>query len=538
MTAASDAPAHAAPVDPDRPRPRVVIIGAGPAGLTAAYELMKAGCSSTILESDSVVGGISRTVMRDGWRFDIGGHRFFTKVKPVDDLWFEILGADEFLRRPRMSHIYYRGKLIDYPIKPFNALRSLGFVEALRCIASYVWVRVHPPKDKSNLEGYIASRYGWRLYRHFFKTYNEKVWGVPASELSADFGAQRIKNMSIVDAVWEPLRARVLGRRAKGSQVTSLIEEFNYPKYGPGQMWETAAAKVTAAGSQLHFRHEVVRVLRDGRLARAVVARDKDTGVEHTFECSHVVSSMPMGALVRAMDPPVPDEVRCAADGLTYRDFMTVALVVPLEFSFPDTWIYIHDPDVEVGRVQNFGSWSPYMVKEGRTCLGLEFWVHEGDEMWAKSDADLVEQAKHELAHLGLVDPSKVEAGYVVRVPKAYPVYDETYQANVEVLRKWLDVETPNVSPTGRNGMHRYNNQDHSMLTAMLSVDNILHGEHHDVWSVNVDAEYHEEHDDPSKDGSTGRDAPVLPRAALDAAAAKRAQQQTAARPTEPASRP
>jgi len=538
MTAASDASAYAPTDGCDDARPRVVIIGAGPAGLTAAYELMKAGLPSLILESDSVVGGISRTVERDGWRFDIGGHRFFTKVKPVDDLWFEILGADEFLRRPRMSHIYYNGKLYDYPIKPLNALGNLGFVEALRCMASYAWVRLHPPQDTSKLEGYIASRYGWRLYRHFFKTYNEKVWGVPASELSADFGAQRIKNMSLVAAVWEPFRARLVGRRDKTHQVTSLIEEFNYPKYGPGQMWETAAAKVTAAGSQLRFRHEVVRVLHRNGAAYAVIARDKDTGLEQKFECTHVVSSMPMGALLRAMEPPVSDDVRGAADGLTYRDFMTVALVVPLEFSFPDTWIYIHDPDVEVGRVQNFGSWSPYMVKEGRTCLGLEFWVHEGDEMWSKSDADLVEQAKRELQHLGLVDASKVEAGYVVRVPKAYPVYDETYQANVEVLRKWLEVETPNVSPTGRNGMHRYNNQDHSMLTAMLSVENILHGEHHDVWSVNVDAEYHEEHDDPSMNGATGRDAPLLPRAALDAAAAARAQKQQSGRLTEPSPRP
>jgi protoporphyrinogen oxidase len=499
---------------------------------------MKAGQTSTILESDSVVGGISRTVERDGWRFDIGGHRFFTKVKPVDDLWFEILGADEFLRRPRLSHIYYQGKLYDYPIKPLNALRNLGVVEAARCMASYAWVRVRPPKNRDKLEGYIASHYGWRLYRHFFKTYNEKVWGIPASELSADFGAQRIKNMSIVAAVWEPLRARLMGSRDKSKQVTSLIEEFNYPKYGPGQMWETAAEKVTAAGARLHFRQKVVRVLhRDGR-AYAVVARGKETGVESTYPCTDIVSSMPMSALLRAMDPPVPDDVRAAADRLGYRDFMTVALVVPLEYSFPDTWIYIHDPEVEVGRVQNFGSWSPYMVKEGRTCLGLEFFVNEGDAMWTKTDEELVEQAKRELEHLGLCDASKVEAGYVVRVPKAYPVYDETYQQNVEVLRRWIAEHAPNVYPTGRNGMHRYNNQDHSMLTAMLSVENILTGTEHDVWSVNVDAEYHEEHADPAKNGSTGRDAPILPRAALDAAAAQRAERHAASRPSETSSRP
>jgi protoporphyrinogen oxidase len=503
-------------------QPKVVIIGAGPAGLTAAYQLMKAGVTTTILESDRVVGGISRTVERDGWRFDIGGHRFFTKVKPVDELWWEILGPDDFLRRPRMSRIYYKNKLYDYPIKPVNALRNLGPVEAVRCMGSYAWVRVRPPKDQSTLEGYVVSHYGWRLYQHFFKTYNEKVWGVPASELSADWGAQRIKGMSIVAAVWEPLRAK-FARRDKSKQVTSLIEEFNYPKFGPGQMWETAAAKVTAAGHTLLFRQEVVRILHRDGAAYAVVARDKDTGEEKTFECTHVISSMPMSHLLKAMDPPVPEETREAADDLHYRDFMTVALVCPLEYSFPDTWIYIHDPEVKVGRVQNFASWSPYMVKEGRTCLGLEFFVNEGDSMWTKSDEDLIAQGKQEMHRLGLIkDISKVEAGYVVRVPKAYPVYDDRYQDNVKALRNWIEVNAPNVFPTGRNGMHKYNNQDHSMLTAMLSVENIL-GAQHDVWTVNVEAEYHEESGSSANGSdSTGRDAPVLPRASIDAAAAQR----------------
>jgi protoporphyrinogen oxidase len=517
-TSAASTPGTAA-----APAPQVVIIGAGPAGLTAAYQLMKAGVPSTILESDDVVGGISRTVERDGWRFDIGGHRFFTKVKPVDDLWWEILGPDDFLRRPRMSRIFYRGKLIDYPLKPLQALKALGFIEAIRCAGSYVWVRIHPPKDQHMLEGFYAARFGWRLYGHFFKTYNEKVWGVPTSTMSADFGAQRVKELSLFRAVWEGLKPKKLRMgRDKSKQVTSLIEEFNYPKFGPGMMWETAAAKVTAAGSELLYRHKVVRIERNDDGAYAVIALDKTTGEEKRFECTHVVSSMPFSRLVQAMSPPVPDDVRAAADALRYRDFMTVALVVPMEYSFPDTWIYIHDPDVKVGRVQNFGSWSPYMVKEGRTCLGLEFFVNEGDSMWTKSDEDLIEQGKREMQQLGLIkDITEVEVGYVVRVPKAYPVYDEWYQGHVEVLRKWIAANTPNVFPTGRNGMHKYNNQDHSMLTAMLSVENIL-GAHHDVWTVNVEAEYHEESADDRKDGSTGRDAPVLPRAAIDAAAEQR----------------
>lgn len=500
--------------------PEIVIIGAGPAGLTAAYQLSKEGRTSRIFESDDVVGGISRTVERDGWRFDIGGHRFFTKVKPVDSLWFEILGADQFMQRPRISRIFYRGKLYDYPIKPFNALRNLGFVEAVRCMASYAWVKVHPPKDRSTLEGYVVSHYGWRLYRHFFKTYSEKVWGVPPSRIQAEWGAQRIKGMSIVSAVWEPLRAKIAGRRKdKSKQITSLIDEFNYPKYGPGQMWEKAAEIVTSNGCRLHFEAPVFRIeRRDGKACSVTAVVD---GEERTYPCAHVISSMPMGALLLAMDPPVPDEVRRAAAGLTYRDFMTVALVVPEKYSFPDNWIYIHDPGVKVGRVQNFGSWSPYLVKEGRTCLGLEFFVNEGDSMWTKPDADLIEQGKQEMQELGLVEADKVEAGYVVRVPKAYPVYDEHYQSNVDVLRRWLAEHASNVYPVGRNGMHKYNNQDHSMLTAMLSVENIL-GAAHDVWAVNVEAEYHEEQMGGSADPGTGRDAPVLPRDAIDAAAATR----------------
>ncbi len=505
--------------DPSSADLAIVIVGAGPAGLTAAYQLTKSGITSTILESDSVVGGISRTVERDGWRFDIGGHRFFTKVVAVDDLWFEILGADEFLQRPRMSRIYYRKKLYDYPLKPINALRNLGFIEAVRCVASYGWVRVRPPKDTSNLEGFFASQFGWRLYEHFFHHYNLKVWGVSPAKLSADFGAQRVKGMSLMTAVRDGLTPKfVKNRRGRGQQVTSLIESFNYPKYGPGQMWERAAELVTEAGCEVRYGATVVRIEHAGGVATQVVA--EVDGAETSVRASHVISSMPFRDLIRALDPPVPAEVLDAANGLTYRDFITVALVVPKEYSFPDNWIYIHDPGVKVGRIQNFGSWSPYLVKEGRTCLGLEFFVNEGDDTWTKTDEELIAQGKREIQHLGLADASKVEAGYVVRMPKAYPVYDEHYQANVKVLRDWIATHCSNIMPTGRNGMHKYNNQDHSMLTAMLSVENIL-GAHHDVWTVNVESEYHEEQVGTDV-SSTGRDAPILPRCAIHEAAALR----------------
>ncbi len=501
----------AEPTGTDQPT-SVVVIGAGPAGLTAALRLVQQGDPTVVVEEDDVVGGISRTVERDGWRFDIGGHRFFTKVKPVEEFWHEVLPPEDFLLRPRMSRIFYGGKFYDYPIKLGNALSNLGLLEAFRCGLSFLWVRIRPPKDLSTLEGYIVSNYGWRLYRHFFKTYNEKVWGVPASELSADWGAQRIKGMSLWDAVWEPFRSSVAGkRRNKAKQVTSLIEEFQYPKYGPGMMWERCAEQVVGLGGELRMETTARTVhVEDGAAVAVTVETD---GRRERIDAAHVISSMPFTALARIVDPPVPAEVLEAAGELHYRDFLTVALVVPEERGFPDNWIYIHSPDVLVGRIQNFGSWSPFLVKDGRTCLGLEYFVNEGDELWRCDDEDLIALATKELGTIGLVDASDVEAGYVVRMPKAYPVYDDRYRENVEVIRRWFDAHAPNVHPVGRNGMHKYNNQDHSMYTAMLTVENI-HGANHDIWAVNVEEEYHEAGGDGSTAGRGGRDAPILPRGA------------------------
>ena len=378
----------------------IVVIGAGPAGLTAAQELAKAGVTSTVLEADDMVGGISRTVQRDKWRFDIGGHRFFTKVKRVDDFWHEILDEDDFMLRPRSSRIYYQGKFYDYPIKLGNALRNLGPIEAFRCGLSFLWVRVRPPKDQSTLEGYIVTNYGWRLYGHFFKSYTEKLWAMPPSKIGADWGAQRIKGMSLWSAVWEPLRARFAGSRKGAKQVTSLIEQFQYPKYGPGMMWERCREKVEAAGTKVIMETPVTKIRHEGGRATAVVA--ESGGVTTEYPADHVISSMPFSQLLQAMDPPVPAEVQAAADDLAFRDFLSIALVVPADkVPWTDNWIYIHAPEVKTMRVQNFGSWSPYMVSEGHNVLGLEYTVTEGDEWWTAPDEQLIETGKKELEQLG-----------------------------------------------------------------------------------------------------------------------------------------
>ena len=464
-----------------------VVIGAGPAGLTAAYQLGKYGTRSTVLEATSEIGGISQTAVRDGWRFDIGGHRFFTKVAAVSRLWHEILPPEDFLTRPRMSRIFYEGKFYDYPLNAGNALRNLGWIESARCLASYVWTRIRPPRDQSTFEGYVAAQFGWRLYRKFFKSYTEKVWGVPADEIEADWAAQRIKNLNLFRAVVNGLLPR---RNQK--KITSLIEEFEYPAHGPGMMWERCAALVEGHGGEILMRRRVRSIQHSDGRARTVVAATEHG--EEIFPCTDVISSMPIPLLVEAMDPaPTPDVLE-AAKALTFRDFLTVALVVPADKAFPDNWIYIHSEDVEVGRVQNFAAWSPQMVPEANmTCLGLEYFAFEGDELWTASDESLIAQATRELDLLGLVEPDDVRCGYVVRMPKAYPMYSAGYKDNVERLRDWLAANVTNVHPVGRNGMHRYNNQDHSMFTAMLTAENIALGTTHDVWSVNVEAEYHEE---------------------------------------------
>jgi len=480
------------------------------------------GLRPTVVEASSVVGGIARTVERDGWRFDIGGHRFFTKVPEIDRLWREILPAEHWLTRPRQSRIHFDGKLFNYPLNVGNVLRNLGPVEAVRCLMSYVWVRIRPPRDQSHFEGWVAARFGWRLYRKFFETYTQKVWGIHPSEIEADWAAQRIKDLSLLRAVLDSMTPR----RWRRSQITSLITEFQYPKHGPGMLWEACRRKVEQAGSEVLTKTAVVSIVRKSGVGVTAVRTIGRDGTSTEFPADHVISSMPLGELVERMDPPAPSEVRNAARQLRHRDFLTVALIVPEASGFPDNWIYIHSPDVAVGRIQNFGSWSPHMVKRSKSCLGLEYFVTEGDSLWNMPDDELVRLAAEELARLGLVEQRLVEAGYVVRMPKAYPVYDEGFQTHVDTIREWLECEVPNAHPVGRNGMHRYNNQDHSMVTALLTVENIVFGYRNDVWQVNVEEDYLETNDTKPaaararliREGrvGTGRSAPILPRRPAD----------------------
>jgi protoporphyrinogen oxidase len=471
----------------------VVCIGAGPAGLTAAYLLGKQGIAATVLEQDPVyVGGISRTATYKGFAFDIGGHRFFSKSAEVNALWSEIL-ANDFLDRPRKSRIYYRGKLFDYPLKAFDALSKLGPIEALRCVLSYVKVRLQPVPDPKTFEQWVTNRFGRRLFGIFFKTYTEKVWGMKCSEISADWAAQRIKDFSLVKAIWHAIMPQKTGSGA--NVIKTLINSFRYPRRGPGMLWEETARRIAGQGGVVQLGRRVTALRWNQAQARWTVVTRSQDGSEHSISCDHVISSMPMRELARALDPAPSGPALRAAEGLRYRDFLTVALIVKDRDVFDDNWIYIHEPGVKVGRIQNYKSWSPEMVPDASlNCYGLEYFCFEGDGIWAAADAELIRLASEEVVKLGLAEAGDIVDGAVVRQPKAYPVYDEGYQERVEAIRRELEAHYPALHLVGRNGMHKYNNQDHAMMTAMLTVENIRQGKRaFDVWNVNQDAEYHEE---------------------------------------------
>jgi protoporphyrinogen oxidase len=466
-----------------------LIIGAGPAGLTAGYLLTKEGRDVLIIERDETyVGGISRTVDYKGFLFDVGGHRFFSKSKEVVDLWREIL-PDDFIQRPRLSRIFYDGKFYSYPLKAREALFNLGIFNSAACVLSYAWARVRPVKNPKTFHQWVRNQFGERLFSIFFRTYTEKVWGMSCDDISADWAAQRIKGLDLFSAIKDALGLR---RRGKG-EIKSLIQSFDYPRRGPGMMWETAANKIRAKGGRILMGRTLSGMSWNADHGIWTVSVTLASGEMETFTAKNVISSAPIRELSAAMTPR-PLSLFHARE-LKYRDFLTVALIIKSDSDlFPDNWIYIHDPSVKVGRVQNFLSWSPDMVPEaGYACLGLEYFCFEGDGLWSSADEDLVALAKTEIAQIGLVDPALVEDACVVRQAKAYPVYDEDYRDHVLAVRLDLEGSFPTLHLVGRNGMHKYNNQDHAMMTAMLTVKNILAGKRvYDVWGVNEDAEYSE----------------------------------------------
>jgi protoporphyrinogen oxidase len=473
-------------------RDNVVIMGAGPAGLTAAWELMKHDVPVEVLEKDPrYVGGLARTVEHKGYRFDIGGHRFFSKNEEIEDTWTEILG-DELIARGRLSRIFYRGRFFAYPLKAFNALWNLGPIETVRCLSSYAYARLRPVPNPRSLEDWVRNQFGWRLYSIFFKTYTEKVWGISTKELSADWAAQRIKSLDL----WVAIRGALLPSRRpskRGEIVTTLIDKFRYPRLGPGQMWERAAAALATSGQPVLLGRTLLGIEHSGGRVHSVITRDQ-AGAVAEHKGSQFISSIPIRELIGLLDPAAPDDVRQAANALAYRDFITVALMIDQVDVFPDNWIYIHDPSVKVGRIQNFKNWSPDMVPDqSKTCLGLEYFCFEGDGLWTMADQDLVAVAADELSRLGICSRDKVFDGVVVRQQKAYPVYDDVYQDRVAVIRDYVDAKLPNLHLVGRNGMHKYNNQDHSMMTALLVARKIATGSSLDPWKVNADAVYHED---------------------------------------------
>ena len=471
------------------------VIGAGPAGLTAAYCMSKETPSVIVVEKDpGYVGGISRTVHYKNFLFDIGGHRFFSKAKEVVDLWKEIL-PDDFIERPRLSRIYYGGKYYSYSLNAFEALSNLGLVNSAACMLSFGYAKASPIKDPQTFHDWVRNQFGEKLFSIFFKTYTEKVWGMSCDEISADWASQRIKGLDLGVAVMNGLK-RALKRKGgtksgSGPIVKTLIESFQYPRKGPGMMWDAATRKIRERGGKVLMGRDLTQLAFDTEknVWRIQVATAE--GGREDYTARHVISSVPMRELVEKIKPQ-PSSIRHAQQ-LRYRDFLTVALMVRKADLFPDNWIYIHDPSVKVGRVQNFGSWSPEMVPAGMSCLGLEYFCFEGDSLWNSEDADLIKLAKKEIGKIGLISQDDVVDACVVRQHKAYPVYDANYRDNVAMIRRELETAYPTLHLVGRNGMHKYNNQDHAMMTAMLTVRNILAGERvYDVWNVNEDAEYHE----------------------------------------------
>jgi protoporphyrinogen oxidase len=460
----------------------ILILGAGPAGLTAALELTRLGQQCLVLERDSIPGGLSRTVEYKGYLFDIGGHRFYTSAPLVRKIWEETLGED-FLTRPRLSRIFYRGKFFSYPLEPLNVIGNLGPVEVLKCAASYLRAHWSPVRPENNFETWVSNRFGRRLFDTFFRSYTEKVWGIPCSRISAEWAAQRIRDLTFTSVVRDALGAS--GRK----ELRSLIKTFHYPRRGPGMMWNRMAERLTCAGCEVLYNHPVEKIYWEPGRMVGVRAGGRE------FPARAVLNTLAVRDWVALLSPAAPPPLQSAAAGLNYRDFVTVALMIRRRDLFPDNWIYVHDPAVKVGRIQNYTNWSPEMSPDPEvSCIGLEYFCFEGDGLWASSDEDLLRLARRELSYLGLVGDAPVLDGTVVRVRKAYPVYDGSHGERLATVREWLK-SVPNLQLAGRNGTHRYDNQDHAMLSGIMAARNLLGGSY-DLWRTSDDGHYLEENSD------------------------------------------
>ena len=471
----------------------VVILGAGPAGLTAAYVLNQSGLKSTTLEADpNSVGGISKTVDRDGFKFDIGGHRFFTKSPIVQELWRNMLPRERWLTDVnRLSRIFYRKKFFHYPLSARDALQKLGLLEAIKCVGSYTKFKFFPIKDPKSFQDWVTNQFGKRLFEIFFKSYTEKVWGMSCSEISADWASQRIKGLSLGEAVFNSLPKFLRTLKFSKETIRTLSDKFDYPRLGPGELWENVQSDLELSGCKIVMGEAVTRISHSNLAVTSVISINHSDEVREVYG-NEFISSLPIKELVNSLHPKPPSEIVEAANSLGYRDFLTVVLIYNQENMFLDNWIYIHDPSVYMGRIQNFKNWSPSMVPDSSlTSLGLEYFCFEGDSLWDMSDAELIALGTREVISVGLTNLQPLK-GYVVRCKKAYPIYDDHYKANVQRVWKWVSLNLTNLQLVGRNGMHMYNNQDHSMLTGYLAAKNIL-GENHNLWSVNSSAEYHED---------------------------------------------
>lgn len=467
------------------PPARTVILGAGPAGLAAAWTLAAEGQPTHTLEASDAVGGLARSWVFEGHTVDLGPHRFFTKTRVVNRLWEDALGP-ELVQVDRLTRIYYRQKFFYYPLKPWNAFFGMGPLRSAAALGSYAWAKAFPEADETTFEGWVRNRFGRVLYETFFKSYTEKLWGLPCHEIGADWAAQRIKGLSLAGAVKNALFG------GDGS-VKTLVDRFGYPRRGTGQVYERIAARVRERGGTIELGRRAVRIVHDGRgRVTAVETRGRDDTAA-LLPVDHLVSSMPLSLLVEGFDPPAPDGVVAAARRLLFRNTILVYLLVEGTDLFPDNWIYVHAPEVRMGRITNFRNWSPALMPEGstRTPLCVELWCFDDDPLWTAPDADLIAQGTRELATMGLVDPARVGPGAVIRLKRCYPVYKKGYQADLAPVVDWLRGFS-NLQPIGRYGAFKYNNQDHSILMGILAARNRL-GERHDLWALNTDSEYQEE---------------------------------------------